>query len=261
MNWSDEILMAFADGELDNPQRAEIERALADDASLRQRVAAMKAQRERLAAAYAPVLDEPVPDRLASLLRAQPPAPATASVTNLDEVRSAVQAQRQRLRSWAQRKRGPSWSHWGGMAASVLVGVFLGLQWNTLSTDTATDAVIGLHEGRLVAGGLVAQALSSQLASEAAAGAPVAVQLSFVDQGGSYCRTFSTAAVAGLACRQRGQWMLQNLAATEAAPAGAVRQAASELPRAVLDAVDRRIAGDALDANRERQARERGWQR
>jgi hypothetical protein len=89
----------------------------------------------------------------------------------------------------------------------------------------------------------------------------VAVQLSFVDQGGSYCRTFSTAAVAGLACRQRGQWVLQNLAATEAAPAGAVRQAASELPRAVLDAVDRRIAGDALDANRERQARERGWQR
>ena len=252
MNWSDEILMAFADGELDDPQRAELERALADDASLRQRVAAMKAQRARLAAAYAPVLDEPVPERLASLLQAQPPAPAKASVTDLDEVRAALHARRQ---------RGPSWSHWGGMAASVLVGVLLGLQWGSLSTDPATDPVIGLREGRLVAGGLVAQALSSQLASEPVAGAPVAVQLSFVDQGGSYCRTFSTASVAGLACRQRGQWTLHNLVATEAAPAGAVRQAASELPRALLDAVDRRIAGDALDPGHERQAREQGWQR
>jgi hypothetical protein len=40
-----------------------------------------------------------------------------------------------------------------------------------------------------------------------------------------------------------------------------VRQAASALPPAVLSAVDQRIAGDALDPVRERQARDRGWRR
>ena len=40
-----------------------------------------------------------------------------------------------------------------------------------------------------------------------------------------------------------------------------MRQAASPLPRAVLDAVAQRIDGAALDAAREKQARDRGWQR
>lgn len=54
---------------------------------------------------------------------------------------------------------------------------------------------------------------------------------------------------------------MQSLAAVEAAPAGAMRQAASALPPAVLQAIDARIAGDPLDAARKRQARDRGWRR
>ena len=90
MNWSDEILMAFADGELEAAQRAEIERALGADAVLRKRVAALKAQRERLAAAYAPVLDEAVPERLASLLREGAAPAAAASIVDLASARAAA---------------------------------------------------------------------------------------------------------------------------------------------------------------------------
>jgi len=61
MNWTDEALMAFVDGELDAAQRADVERALAGDAVLQARVAKLQAQRRRVSAAYAPVLDEPVP--------------------------------------------------------------------------------------------------------------------------------------------------------------------------------------------------------
>jgi len=251
MSWSDDTLMAFVDGELDDRERARLTLALSADMALRRRVSAMKQQRRRVAAAYAPVLDEPIPDRLASLL--QPPAVpvAVGPVVDLDEVRAA-QARRQRPVS--------SWWQWGGMAAALVVGVLVGTQLDWRGRGAGPDLQDG-RDGRLMAGGVVGQALSSQLASEPVPGAPVAVQLSFVDKGGSYCRTFSTKAVAGLACRQGGQWAVQALATVEAGPEGAVRQAATALPPAVLEAVDKRIAGDALDPGRERQAREQGWGR
>lgn len=245
MNWSDETLMAFADGELDTVQHAQVEGALVADAALRQRVAAIQLQRERLAAAFATVLAEPVPDRLARLLQAAPAA--AAPVINLAEVRAKRERSRYR----------PSWAQWGGMAASVLLGVLLGTQLDR----NAADPAIGLHQGRLLAGGVIERALTGQLASEPVADAPVAVQVSFVGKDGNYCRTFSTAAMAGLACQEGGQWTVQNLAAVESGPQGEVRQAATALPRAVLDAVDQRIVGAALDKGGEQTAREQGWRR
>lgn len=247
MKWTDDTLMAFADGELDMAQRADIERELATDAALRQRVTALALQRERVAAAFAPVLDEPVPDRLLGLLRPSSTPPAAAPVVDLGERRAARE----------QRARLPSWAQWGGLAASVLMGVLVGMQFKPTSADPAIE----LRDGQLLAGGAVEQALVSQLASQPVAGAPVAVQLSFVDRGGSYCRTFSTTAMAGLACKQGERWAVQSLATAASAPASAVRQAASALPPAVLSAVDQRIAGDALDPIRERQARDSGWRR
>lgn len=257
MTWSDEALAAFVDNELDDRERARLTLALCADVALRRRVSALKKQRRRVEAAYAPVLDEPVPDRLAGLLRAPAPAPTPALVVDLDEVRAA-RAPRRPLSPWLQ---------WGGMAAALVVGVLLGTRLDGLPGGPGAAAVPGLQEGRdgrLVAGGVVDKALSSQLASEPVAGAPVAVQLSFVDKGGSYCRTFSTRAVAGLACRQAGpaaQWNVQVLAAVEAVPEGGMRQAATSLPPAVLEAVDKRMDGDALDPVRERQARDGGWRR
>lgn len=241
MNWTDESLMAFVDGELGSAEREVLERALVGNVALQARVAQMQAQRRRVEAAFVPVLDEAVPDRLAALLAA---APATAPVVDLAAARAARATPRRAMSGWAA---------WGGMAASVVLGVVIGLQFAGGGTG------LGLRGERLVAGGAIEQALSAQLASTG--GGSVAVQLSFVDRSGAYCRTFSTRALAGLACRERGQWAVQTLAATEVAPEGAMRQAASSLPRAVLDAVDQRIAGDAFDAERERQARDRGWQR
>lgn len=248
---SDETLMAYVDGELDAAERAEVERAITANSLLRERVAALASQRERLTAAFSPVLDEPMPERLSTLLNAKAPA-AKASVSSLDAARAA--------RGGAGRApaAGLGWAQWGGMAASVVLGVLLGAQWGAMQGD----ASIGVHEGRVVAGAAIDSALSAQLASQPRADAGVAVQLSFVDKAGRYCRTFSTATLAGLACRQDGAWAVQTLAAT-AAPAapGSVRQAAAALPRAVLDAVDERIDGAALDAAGERAARDQGWRR
>lgn len=246
MNWTDDKLMAFVDGELDLAQRADLERALVSDLTMQSRVAALRLQRNRVSAAFATVLDEPMPDRLANLLSSAPDA-SLAPVVDL----SSASARNART----QRSTIPGWAQWGGMAASVALGVVLGVQ--VVGRDA--DASFSVRDGRLIVGGAIGQALSTQLAS--AGSAQVAVQLSFVDREGVYCRTFSISAMAGLACRQDGQWAVQTLAARSIPANGAMRQAATPLPREVLEAVDRRIAGDALDATRERQARDRGWRR
>ncbi len=248
MNPNDETLMAYADGELPQAQRAQLERALSADESLRLRVQALHQQRGRVAAAFNTVLDEPMPDRLTRLLDAAPVAavtPAKASVTNLADAR----ARREVKRSF------PTWAQWGGMAASLLLGIVLATQWH----GHAADPAMALVNGKLLAAGPIDKALSQQLAHDSSTESTVAVQLSFVDKNGDYCRTFSATAMAGLACRKEGAWTITSVAAQEATVAGAVRPAATALPPAILEAVDQRINGSTLDATAERAARDHGW--
>src|SRR5262245_35037932 len=94
---SDEQLMAYVDGELDAAGAAEVAGAAAVDATLAARIEQARGLRSRIAAAYDAVADEPVPERLRQ--RAQQ-APAGGPVL--------------------------SWAHGPALAASLLVGVFLG---------------------------------------------------------------------------------------------------------------------------------------
>lgn len=253
MSWTDEELMAYADGELNAERRAALDEALGHDARLRGRVSALVAQRKRLSAAFAGVLEEPVPERLTALLAHPAADAAPPPVVNLA-------AERERR---AASNRAPNWMQWGGMAASVVLGVALGMQINWPGSAPGGDALVSEVGGRIVAGGQLAQALNSELASSptTASAEGVAVPVSFIDKDGQYCRAFSTAHMAGLACREATQWTLQTTTAAERAPAGQMRQAGSPLPRAVLEAVDARIAGSALSAAQEREARDRGWVR
>ena len=69
---SDEILVAYLDGELDAAIRAEIDQSLERDESLRARVAGLSPSAQVLRAALDPVLREPVPERLLAAARGEP---------------------------------------------------------------------------------------------------------------------------------------------------------------------------------------------
>ena len=241
-----ETVMAFADGELDAAQKALLEDAMKSDPLLRVQVEGLQQQRRRVEAAYAGMLDTPVPDRLTRLLQS-PAVALAAAVVDL----ATARAERSRSRSL------PSWAQLGGMAASIMLGVLLGARF----MGTAFSPTMGLNDGQLVAGGAIDKALSEQLASDPVGGAGVAVQLSFVDKGGNYCRTFSTTAVAGLACQQTGNWVVQQVLPAEAQTTGGVRQAATPMPPALLAEVDSRMADAPLDAAGELQARARAWRK
>ena len=242
MRFSDEMLMAYSDGELDLVARAEIEAAMARDPKVAEAVERHRALAAKLRPAYDAVLAEPVPDRLAELVA----TPGSAAIVNLAAKRraseSAMRVGRRRLPQWA------------ALAASVVVGLFAGVLLMRGADAPYEETATGL-----VARGELDKALTSQLAS-AGDDAGVRIGISFRDRKGDYCRTFHMhreAPVAGLACRGGEEWRLQVLA-TAPAHEGELRPAAA-MPMAVLHAVDAAIDGVPLNAASERAARDKGW--
>ncbi len=251
MSFSDETLMAYADGELHVLQRAAVERAMRDDPELAARVAQHQALRGDVFAAFAPIVEEAVPARLEA-------AVTPAKVADLGAAREARGAA-----ATAQTRRRWAWAEWGGMAAALAVGVLAGSVLLQGGSDGGKPAlaVAGSADGALVAQGALAEALSQQLAGDRPGRGKVTIGLSFVSRDGAVCRSFTMGTSAGLACRTGERWTLPVLAAPDQGAAGEYRQAGSAMPAAVLDAIDARISGTALDAQGEQAARQRGWQR
>jgi len=246
MRFSDEMLMAYADDELDLVARAEIEAAIAADPEIAGIVERHRALRARVQAAYGGVLSEPMPARLSNLVV----PPITAPVVDLAARRKApaIAESTAPTRRWQL----PQWS---AMAAAVTLGLFIGV-----FALRGPESPYAESEAGLVARGELAWALTGQLASDAGAGV-VRVGVSFHDRSGSFCRTFRMqyeAPVAGLACRAGEDWRLQLLAA--AAPEQGELRGATAMPIAVLQAVDAAIDGEPLDAAAETAARDAGWQ-
>lgn len=243
---------AYVDGELDADARAAFEARLAQDPALSQALLREQRLRQTLGDAYAPVLDEALPDRLTTLLQ---PAATVSSEASMASV-TAIDAARDRRLAAASRRK-TTWSELGGLAASLLLGTLLAYQFLPPAAGPAVD-------GSLLAQGSLKQALDRQLSGQAAGA--VTPGLSFVAKDGGYCRSFTTqgggSSSAGLACRAGDHWRLQQMIALPAAPAAAAgqyRQAATALPPALLQSIDELRQGDLLDAAAEAQARAGGW--
>jgi hypothetical protein len=241
MTIDDETLMAYADGELAGAARAAVEAAMAADPRIAERAARHRELRRRLHAAFEPVLSEPLPERLLAN------ASAAGSAGNVIPLKVRATPR------W-------SWPQWGAIAASLVIGVLSG----ALLLRRGEGGPIVARNGQMLAGGVLASALSNQLASAQPSNAPVQIGVSFRTRDGAYCRTFvlqDGQALAGLACHERGSWQLQVLAQSEPGRGGAYRPAGSSLPPAVTRTLDTLIAGEPLDAAAEAAARTRNWSR
>ena len=253
MTISDETLMAYADGELDAAARAEVESAMREDPQIENRIAAHRSLRQKVQAAYSPELSEGIPDRL--LAAAMGVASKRASkVVNLQDARAAA------LRNAVRARPLPGqWRTAGTIAASVMVGVGLGLLWSGRSEPPLMQSA----GGALVARGQLAKALSSQLAAEQSRNSTVRIGLSYLAKSGDYCRTFAltgTMSPSGLACRHGDEWQVQALTQGPGAVGGSsYRTADSPMSAAILKSVEGQIAGEPLDQAGERTARLRGW--
>ncbi len=246
----DDTLQAYVDGELDASDAARVDAALTHDDVLARRVRQARAVRAQLRAAFDPVLDEPVPERLSALL--QPPA-AQAAIPAAPRVASAGGH-----RTGAKRSRAPHrWFVPGAALAASVALLAVALWWWRPGGE-----LVRMQGDQSFAAGVLERALDHALASEPDAKALVSIGLSFRSNDGRICRTFvlhPAPARAGLACHGDTGWELPVLGTAAAPEGGELRQAASALPPAVQAAVDARLRGNVFDARQERAARDAGW--
>jgi hypothetical protein len=248
VNYDDEILMAYADGELDEAKRAEIAAAITQDAGLARRVEKHRALRAEISSAFDGVLRQPVPDHLQAAARGMRAAePATRG----NIVRFPARGTRTPPAPWSGRQ-------WAAMAASLVLGMFL--SWKFLAPGGGAGSEIVSENGSLVARGEFARALDTQLASDQSAESSVYIGLTFPTKEGRYCRSFvlRDSSTAGLACHDEQGWRIPVMQSVPL-QGGDLRQAAAGLTPAILAAISERAGGEALDAAGERAARDAQW--
>jgi hypothetical protein len=227
----DEKFFAWLDGELGPAETAEMEAKVAADPELARLAEQHRALGGQLRGAFDPVAAAPVPDRLNAALH--PPA----------EVIDFAAAKRRRSM--------PSLPQWAAMAATLAVGVFVGTM-----VPQRSGAPVAVQGGKLYAAAALNQALDAQLASAPAG--DVRIGLTFRDQAGEICRTFTQKAASGLACRNGGRWQLKGLFAAPEGQAADYRMAAGMDPN-LAALVDSSMAGEPFDATAEKAAREKNW--
>jgi anti-sigma factor RsiW len=221
---------AWLDGELDEPQASLMAARVGADPKLTALAEQHRALSVRLSDAFAPIAAAPAPRRLTEAARPQ------AEVIDFA----------------AERERRQRWSIAGlAAAASLAIGLALGV---TLPGDRRGSFVI--KGDQLAASGLLAGALDRQLAS-AGMHDGIRIGLSFKDQSGRLCRSFTAAAQSGLACRAGDAWAIEGLVAGQSG-SGDYRMASAVDP-ALGALIDSRIAGEPLDAASETKAIQQGW--
>jgi hypothetical protein len=232
----DERLMAYADGELGPAERETVERALAEDAGLREKLAEQRRLKAMLSGHYGPVAAEDVPERLLATLGA---GGARDDVASLSAAR--------------EKRRAPLWRNLGTIAASLAVGLLAGQ-----FIPTQRGGPVAIEGGTMIARGGLAEALDMQLASAPASDAATRIGVSFADRQGRFCRSFDAPALAGLACKEGETWQVMMTTPSERGNATQYRQAGSSI---VLAVAQEMMTGAPLDPEAERAARDAGWEK
>lgn len=265
-DYSDEMLMAFADGELELRERERIEAALETDSALRERLRVFEETGRTMGALFKEPLEAPVPAHLLELVRSAdvaPPAPEGESM-------------------WARLSKGfgdlltPQLG-WAAVAATAVfaVGLSLGL-WlqDTPSGVGERHALLGIENNHLWAEGSLKQALETVSSGESrawsgpsdAAGTIVPV-LTFKDKTGRYCREYAVtgapeARAVGIACRQGdGRWSIEihTAEATDPGAPGTFRPASGGGIARLQALMTEMSAGEPLDLDQEGAVLRGGW--
>lgn len=234
---NDETFFAWLDGELDADEAARVEAEVAADPRLSAMAAEHRAMQSTLKGAFDTLVEAPLPEDLIAAVR----APRQAQLIDLAEARK-----RREPRSWR------SITRWGSMAATLAAGVLIG----TLAHQTRDVSPVQVHGGKIYAASALNDVLSNELASTPRG--DVRIGVTFRDQSGVICRSFTDQSSSGLACREGKGWRVRGLFGAPEGQNGNYRMAAGMDPN-LAALVDSTIAGEPFDAAQEKASRDKGW--
>lgn len=212
-DFTDEDLMAYADGELAEDRAAALDRALAEDPALAERVGLFVDTRRIAVEALRPMLDTPVPDRLVQRVRAL----------------AAGQAAAGNVVAFPPAKPRPIWQL--PLAASIALAVGLGAGLMLSGTGGSGPAL----EIAAVTDSALARALATLPSGEIltlAAGERIEVIATFRAEDEALCREFEYDHVSGttfasIACHDGQDWQMRLAIAAPAADATGYAPASS----------------------------------
>jgi len=227
----DEKFFAWLDGELAPADAAEMEAKVAADPKLKQLADQHRALGAQLRGAFDPIAAAPMPEHLQAALR------PSAKVIDFAAAKRA--------------RTMPSLPQWAAMAATLALGVFVG----TMVPQRTSDPV-EVQGGKIYAAAALDHALGAQLASAPAG--DVRIGVTFRDQSGAICRSFTAQTSSGLACRSGGKWQVKGLFAAPEGQGSDYRMAAGMDPN-LASLVDSTMAGEPFDAAQERASKDHGW--
>jgi hypothetical protein len=230
---TDETFFAWLDGELHGDEAAKVSAEVAADPALAAKAEQHRAMQQRLKSVFDTVSNAPGPERL----RALRPEP---------EVIDLAQARGARSRRWSR-----GFPQWTAIAATLAVGILVGTM-----VPHRGGAPVTVAGGKVYAAGALDRSLTTQLAS--APSGHVRIGLTFRDQAGEICRTFTAPAMSGLGCRDGDRWQLRGMFAAPEGQAGSYRMAAGMDPN-LAAMVGSEMAGEPLDAAGEKATRDKGW--
>lgn len=211
---TDEMLMAYVDGELDGPAADDVRRATESDTELARRAESFRASRSIAREALAGIRAEPVPERLIQTVLG-------SANTNIVPAR----------RYWAL-----------PLAASVAIMAGLAGYWLALQSTPGSGDLFG---NRQVAEALGNTPSGRERAVQTAGGTAHLKTVATYQVEGGLCRTFELAGgsqtVRGVGCSQNAEWRVS--VAVAMGDSGSFAPASSGAPAAVeafLDALDAR---------------------
>ena len=236
MEWNDDMLSAYLDGELPAETCTALEVLFTSDAALRSRLEQLRSVDRQLKTALrlsALTVDDP----LAAQIRQSSPA--------------RVRSDPRPMRMLSRRRAGLF-----ALAAS-LFGVVMG---HVLTPGAVNDA----GSGWMTASGALAQVLELQPSGRRSTenGETARLLLSFMADDGRYCRVFdwqgAGKAAEGLACREAGGWQLVTWQAAAVSTGFIPAAGGSAAVDAAMDALG---GSEALNAAAERELIARQWRK
>lgn len=201
--FSDETVMRYVDGELDEETSARLEAELATDAELSRRLEMFAETRLGAQEALQPLLDEPVPEHLRASVEAM-----------VARAKASPEQQPPRIGTGKPRLFSPA-NDWVRMAAAASIAAVLGVATGMTVGDRKpadTLQIAGAGSGPLVVA-LRSIPTGGETALDGGASRFKAIA-SFRDTQQTLCREFeltvpSSSKVTSVACVEAGQWKLR----------------------------------------------------